>query len=81
MKIETIEDAKSLVGKTFERDGKRRIITRIENLCAFEFGGYINLRGDVYWKRPGGNEQKKNIWLPYFCDWLSGATEVQEPAQ
>ena len=73
LKITTVDEAFLLVGRTFSRDGKSRTITRVDNFRRTSMGG---LSGDVYWKRPGGNEQKRPMWLPYFIDWLSKAEDV-----
>lgn len=78
MQVTTIDEARALVGRTFERDGKRRTVTRVEGIRPSVFGPTHGLCGDVYWSRPGGKEQKRNIWLPYFNDWLSKAVEVFE---
>jgi hypothetical protein len=56
-----------LPGTVWQRDGSRREITRVEKSAA----SY-----DVYWKRPGGNERKLPVWLPYFRQWLAGAEMV-----
>jgi len=74
MKIETIEQAKTLVGTTWERDGQQRHITRITDL---RMGTFSCVCGHVYWARPGGKERKQSVWLPYFRDWLAKASEVK----
>ena len=70
--INTVEDAKELVGQVWERDGKKREVTRIENLRASH--GYVH--GNVYWRRPGGKERGNPKWLPYYGQWLSKATRI-----
>jgi len=79
MHVKTIEDAKALIGTTWERDGKRRTVTRIEGL---RISGWDNntLCGNVYWRRPDGAERKLPQWLSYFLTWLSMAVQVNEKA-
>ncbi len=60
----------SLVGRTFERDGMRRTVTR--------FVPWSDTHGDIYWARPGKAPRLKPIYSGYFVDWLSGATEVKD---
>lgn len=67
-RIKTIQDAVELIGTTWERDGKQRTVTRIEDLELSSF--YDSVIGKVYWKRPGGKERKQPQWFPYFNDWL-----------
>lgn len=74
MKVKTVDEAMALVGRTFERGGQSRTITRIEQLretCGRVFGF-------VYWKRPGGKERVQPKWLPYFNEWLSKAQETSD---
>lgn len=73
MTIKTIEQAKALVGSTWERDGLRREITRVEDLRMSTHGTVL---GNVYWRRPGGSEQKRPLWFPYFQEWVSKAERV-----
>lgn len=72
MQVHTIEDAKNIAGKTFERDGLRRTVTRVNDvhICGVSILGY------VYWKRPGGKECGAPKCLPIFNAWLTGADEV-----
>lgn len=74
MRIETIEQARELVGRTFERDGKRRIVVRVDNLSEGRPGWFMS--GDVYWKRPLGKTRSHPVILFDFKEWLSKATEV-----
>lgn len=67
--VKTIEEAQALVGQTFGSGTHQRTVTRIEGLRVQH--GYVG--GDVYWKRPGGKERAKNIWLPYFMNWVKKA--------
>jgi len=61
-----IEDPYELVGRTFERDGMRREVTRVERSIGY----------DIYWRRPGGNERKEPMWWPNFQTWVENADEV-----
>lgn len=71
--IKTIEQAKTLIGTTWERDGLQREITRIENLRVSCHGTVF---GNVYWRRPGHAEQKRPLWFPYFQKWLCKANRA-----
>jgi len=62
----------SLVGRTFERDGKRRTVTRVELWTE------DRSIGNVYWARPGMKERTQPIFSSYFETWLRGATEVYD---
>lgn len=73
MRITTIAEARELVGRTFERDGKRRTVTRIEHLSTGQGGA---LCGDVYWCRPGSAERQRPQWLFDFLTWHEKATEI-----
>ena len=69
-----IEDAQALVGQTFGSGNTQRTITRIENLHTTDnYTGGMILVGEVYWKRPGGNERAVYQWLPYFLTWMKKA--------
>ena len=67
MTITTIAEARSLVGRTFERNGSRRRINNVDE----------HRRRVSYWAYP-----KDLCSYPVvcafddFCDWLSEATEV-----
>ena len=74
--VQHVDDAKELIGQVWERDGKQREITRIENLYPDHRGELVF--GDVYWKRPGRKERKVPQWLPYFDEWLSKAELIEE---
>lgn len=56
-------DLQQLVGRTFEKNGLSRIITRIEG-------------GNVYWRRPNGAEQKRPKWWAHWREWMAGAKEI-----
>ena len=60
----------SLVGRTFERDGKRRMVTMFVQWSATS--------GDIYWARPGKEPRLKPIYSGDFVYWLRGATEVKD---
>lgn len=75
MRIGTVEEAVALIGTTWERDGLRRTITRIDGLRPSSIG--MDVCGNVYWCRPGKPERKSPQWLPYFNDWLTKATKVE----
>jgi hypothetical protein len=77
MALKSIHEAGSLVGKTFERAGKRREVTKALGLEISEFDGRTVL-GDIFWKVPGGNERKAPTKAPDFGAWLSKAVEVSE---
>ena len=77
MHVKTIEDAKALIGTTWERDGKSRTVTRIEDLHVSTWDN-STVVGVAYWKRPGGKERKLPQWLPYFLQWLSKAERVND---
>lgn len=75
--INTIAEAAELRGTTWERDGKRRVVTRVVNLCAM----YGKIYGSVYWRRPEGLERLLPSPVSNFDAWLSGATEVKTERQ
>jgi hypothetical protein len=75
MALKSIHEAGSLVGKTFEREGKRREVTKVSGLKISEFDGRTVL-GDIFWKVPGGNERKAPTKATDFGAWLSKASEV-----
>jgi hypothetical protein len=59
----------SLLGKTFEDEsGKQRLFTRRRG-C------------EIYWRRPGGLEQKKPLWITTLRTWLKTAKDVSSPSQ
>lgn len=68
----TIDDVKAMVGKTYTKNGNTRTVCRIEGLSQ----GVCGLTGNVYWKRPGGNERRLPQYLPYFLEWVKKAQEV-----
>ena len=67
MKIETVEAAQALVGKTFGSGKNARKVDRIEGLRKNNWSGVV---GNVYWGRPGGKVRAQSQYLPYFVDWL-----------
>jgi hypothetical protein len=72
--MRTLEEACALVGTTWERDGKRRTITSIEDL---------RMSGDIvvcyiHWKTPDGKQRKKPTWVSSFEEWRSKAVQVQD---
>lgn len=75
MALKSIAEAESLVGKVFERDGKRREVTRVSGL---EISGYDHrtVLGEVFWRVPGGKERTTPTPAPTFGAWLSKATAV-----
>jgi len=62
----------SLVGRTFERDGLKRKVNRVDTY------GYGPGRGNVFWGRPGGFSRLQPTWLPNFLKWLEKAKEVTQ---
>ena len=70
MQIRTIEEARTLVGRTFERDGKRRTVTEVNDCWD----------GIAVWWRTGIGFHADMAWQfsEEFNDWLSGATEVTQ---
>jgi hypothetical protein len=72
--IMTIDDVKTMIGKTYTRNGNMRTICRIDDL----YQGVCGFTGNVYWKRPGGKERRLPQYLPYFLDWVKNASEVPQ---
>ena len=70
-----IEEAGSLVGAIFERDGKRREITRVSGLEISQFDRRTVLV-EIFWRVPGGRERKVPTPAPKFGAWLSKAGEI-----
>lgn len=68
--INTIEDAKALVGQTFGQGNNARTIDRIENIRTSNWHDVV---GTVYWKRPGGKVRSVGQGLPYFLSWARKA--------
>lgn len=64
----TITEARELVGRTYERDGKRRTVVEIDTTFAMF---------DVLWKRPGSGTIRR-AWVSTFDEWISKATEVAD---
>ena len=77
MRTKTLKEVKALVGTTWERDGKRRTVTRIEDLHISIWDDETPV-GDVYWRRPGGRERTRPFWLPNFWTWLAKAKRVED---
>lgn len=75
MKINTTDDARELIGKTFGVPNQERLVSRIENLRMSSMNTVI---GDVYWLRPGGSERKTSMWLPYFVKWANKQAKISE---
>lgn len=75
MALKSIEEAESLVGKTFERDGKRREVTRVSGLEISQFD-HRTVLGEVFWRVPGGKERMAPTPVPTFGTWLSKASVV-----
>lgn len=68
MQVTTIEEARALVGRTFERDGERREIVWVDTAyCIVEFIS-----------RKDWNKNKRTVGVKAFMKWLSKAREVTE---
>jgi hypothetical protein len=75
MKFINESEVLALIGTTWERDGLRRRIDRIEGIRKSYQSG--KMLGNVFWGRPGHPTRKQCQWLPYFREWLSKATRVE----
>lgn len=72
MQVTTIEEARALVGRTFERDGEVRSVIDVEQ---FNWRGGVSAPGIGYMKDGAVRWLQK---LDHFSEWLAGATEVPE---
>ena len=70
MRITTLSEARSLVGRTFERDGETRSVIDAEQLL---WRRGISAVGIGYMKDGAVRWLQK---IDQFSDWLDGATEV-----
>lgn len=77
MALKSIAEAESLVGKIFERDGKRREVTRVSGLEISQFD-HRTVLGEIFWRVPGGNERQAPTPAPTFGAWLSKASVVSD---
>lgn len=73
MKVETIEEARALVGRTFERDGERREVVLVN------FQGHAAPEPfDIVYVNP----KRPNVFRSGYCHpfnrWLQDATEVTD---
>lgn len=69
-RVTTIDEAHALVGTTWERDGKRRFVHRVEAQWLL----YLDCH--VHWSRPGETATRET-WITTWNDWMSGATRVE----
>jgi hypothetical protein len=70
MRITTLDEARALIGRTFERDGESR---RISGISLHKLGCYAHWSCGNYAFRVNKVDD-----LDDFLDWLSGATEVTD---
>ena len=61
------------VGDEYERNGKVRIVTRVEDRGGRMFGPY-----SVWWRTPGGVERKNSTWCSTWLDWVAKAKLMQQ---
>lgn len=67
MRVTTIDEARQLVGRTFERDG---VVKSIDALGEWLYEFRIQIDGKWY---------RSNGTVSEMAHWLSGATEITAP--
>lgn len=75
MQITTTEEARALVGRTFERDGRRRTVFRSE-AWNDRPGWKLQDRWIIGWRRGDGTGGHES--LRKFNQWLRKATETPD---
>lgn len=70
---ETVAEVNALVGRTFERDGKRRKVVSVQD-AGDRWGA---LTYNLVWKRPG-SKAVRLAWCSTWADWMRKAVEVAE---
>ena len=75
MQVKTAEEARALVGRTFEHASRKRTVTHVDGFPLF--GDSLN-GVHVYWRRPPhGADMRTSIGR--FNRWLVRAREVMDP--
>ena len=65
-------EARRLIGRRFERDGKQRVVCNVERNKHSELV-------ELFWARPGKlNQTRCNAW-DFVYVWLPKATEIIDP--